>query len=202
MDIQHERIQEACQQLRIERMAEQYSMLAARAAANQLTFADFFEALLKAQLDEKQVRTRAILLRTAGFPVLKTLEEFDFAFAHGVTKKSMMELSSMAFVERSENVVLLGPSGVGKTHLAIALGYLATQMGIKTRFISAADLVMALSAAARQGRLNDFLKRNITTPRLLIIDEIGYLPLGREEANLFFQVVAKRYEKGSLIVTS
>jgi DNA replication protein DnaC len=113
-----------------------------------------------------------------------------------------MELSSMAFVERSENVVLLGPSGLGKTHLAIALGYIATQLGIKTRFISAADLVIALSAASRQNRLAEFLRRNITNARLLIIDEIGYLPLGREEANLFFQVVAKRYEKGSLIVTS
>jgi DNA replication protein DnaC len=202
MDIQHERIKQACQQLRIETMGEQYSLLASRAAANELTFADFFEGLLQAELDAKQRRTKSILLRTAGFPVLKTLEEFDFMFSHGVTKKSLVELSSMAFVERTENVVLLGPSGVGKTHLAIALGYIATQMGIKTRFISAADLVIALAAASRQDRLADFLKRNITNARLLIIDEIGYLPLGREEANLFFQVVAKRYENGSLIVTS
>lgn len=202
MDLQHERILQACEQLRIDTMGDQYSLLASRAAANQLTFADFFESLLRSEIDAKQHRTKAMLLRTAGFPVLKTLEEFDFMFAHGVTKKSLMELSSMAFVERAENVVLLGPSGVGKTHLAIALGNIATQMGIKTRLISAADLVMALSAASRQDRLADFLKRNITNPRLLIIDEIGYLPLGREEAKLFFQVVAKRYEKGSLIVTS
>jgi DNA replication protein DnaC len=139
-----------------------------------------------------------MLQRTAGFPVLKTLEEFDFTFAHGVTKQSVMELSSMDFVERAENIVLLGPSGLGKTHLAIALGYIATQMGIKTRFICAADLVIALAAASRQDRLADFLKRNIMNPRLLIIDEVGYLPLGRDEANLFFQVIAKRYEKGSV----
>lgn len=84
----------------------------------------------------------------------------------------------MASVERSEHVVMLGPSGAGKTHLAITLGYIATQMGIKTRFLSAADLVIALSAAARQDRLANFLKRNLTNSRLLIIDEIGYLPLG------------------------
>ncbi|AOK28618.1 transposase [Burkholderia singularis] len=202
MDIQHERILEACRQLRIDTMGEQYSMLATRAAANQLTFADFFEALLKSAMDAKHTRTKSMLLRTAGFPVLKTLEEFDFTFAHGVTKKSVLELSSMAFVERAENIVLLGPSGLGKTHLAIALGYIATQMGIKTRFISAADLVIALAAASRQDRLADFLKRNIMNPRLLIIDEVGYLPLGRDDANLFFQVIAKRYEKGSVIVTS
>jgi len=179
MDLQHERIQQACTQLRLETMAEQYSMLAARAAANQLTFVDFFEALLKGAIDAKHTRTRAVLQRTAGFPVLKTLEEFDFTFAHGVAKKSIMELASMVFVERAENIVLLGASGLGKTHLAIAL-----------------------AAAARQDRLADFLKRNIMLPRLLIIDEVGYLPLAREDANLFFQVIAKRYEKGSLIVTS
>lgn len=202
MDIQHERILEACRQLHIDTMGEQYSMLAARAAANQLTFADFFEALLKCAMDAKHARTKSMLLRTAGLPVLKTLEEFDFTFAHGVTKKSVLELSSMAFVERAENIVLLGASGLGKTHLAIALGYIATQMGIKTRFIGAADLVIALAAASRQDRLADFLKRNIMNPRLLIIDEVGYLPLGRDDANLFFQVIAKRYEKGSVIVTS
>ena len=202
MDLQHERIQQACTQLRLETMAEQYSMLAARAAANQLTFVDFFEALLKGAIDAKHTRTRAVLQRTAGFPVLKTLEEFDFTFAHGVAKKSIMELASMVFVERAENIVLLGASGLGKTHLAIALGYIATQMGIKTRFVCAADLLIALAAAARQDRLADFLKRNIMLPRLLIIDEVGYLPLAREDANLFFQVIAKRYEKGSLIVTS
>lgn len=99
--------------------------------------------------------------------------------------------------------MLLGPSGVGKTHLAIALGYAATQKaGIKTRFVSAADLALQLAAAQRQGRLNEVMKRNVLAYRLLVIDEIGYLPFGREESNLFFQVIAKRYEKGSVIVTS
>ena len=98
--------------------------------------------------------------------------------------------------------MLLGPSGVGKTHLAIALGYRATQSGIKTRFITAADLMLQLGMASRQERLKEYLSRIVLGPRLLIIDEIGYLPFGRDEANLFFQVVAKRYEKGSMILTS
>ena len=98
--------------------------------------------------------------------------------------------------------MLLGPSGVGKTHLAISLGYLATQAGMKTRFISAADLMVAMIAAQRQDRLTEFIRRNVTAPRLLIIDEIGYLPMGRDQANLFFQVVAKRYAKASMLMTS
>jgi DNA replication protein DnaC len=98
--------------------------------------------------------------------------------------------------------VLLGPSGTGKTHLAIALGYLATQRAWKVRFVSATDLVLMLETAQRQGRLREAMYRTVATPKLLVIDEIGYLPFGRDQANLFFQVVAKRYEKGSLILTS
>ncbi len=97
---------------------------------------------------------------------------------------------------------MLGPSGVGKTHLAIALGYMATQRGWKVRFTAAADLVLLLEAAQRQGRLKEVLHRAVNTYRLLIIDEIGYLPMGREQANLFFQVVSKRYERGAMILTS
>ena len=99
-------------------------------------------------------------------------------------------------------VVVSGPSGVGKTHLAIALGYRATQAGIKTRFTTAADLLITLSVAHAQNQLKSVMQRAINGYRLLIIDEIGYLPMNREQANWFFQVIAARYERGSLIVTS
>lgn len=95
-----------------------------------------------------------------------------------------------------------GPSGIGKTHLAVALGYNATQNGIKTRFVSAADLMLQLTAAHRQGRLKEFLRRGIQGPKLLIIDEVGYLPFSREEASHFFQAIAQRYERGSVVITS
>jgi DNA replication protein DnaC len=142
-----------------------------------------------------------MLTRTAGFPAQKTLESYDFAFATGAPRVQIQELASLSLVERAENVVLLGPSGTGKTHPAIAFGLIAHK-GWKVRFLSAADLVIALEAAQRQGRMKEVMHRTVAMPKLLIIDEIGYLPFGREQANLFFQAVAKRYEKGSMILTS
>ncbi|MGE3711300.1 MAG: IS21-like element helper ATPase IstB, partial [Hyphomicrobiaceae bacterium] len=150
----------------------------------------------------RRIRSRQMLTRTAGYPAMKTLEEYDFAFATGAPRTQIQELASLGFVERAENVVLLGPSGTGKTHLAIAFGLLAVAKGWKVRFTSAPDLVIALEAARRQGLLKEALHRTVASPKLMIIDEIGYLPFGREQANLFFQVVARRYEKGSLILTS
>jgi DNA replication protein DnaC len=202
MNLQHERIAHLCAELRLERIAIDYPALAQKAAEEEASFAEFLERLLAHESGFRHERSRQILARMACFPGLKTLEQFDFAFASGVPKPQILEMASCAFVEKTENVVLIGPSGVGKTHLAIALGYRATQAGIKTRFITAADLMLQLGIANRQGRLKEYFNRAILAPRLLVIDEIGYLPFGREEANLFFQVVAKRYEKGSMILTS
>lgn len=202
MNLQHERIAALCDELRLAAVAERYPELATAAVDNDQSYADFLEGVLAAERATRQGRTRSTMTRLAGFPAIKTLDEFDYEFAPGVPKATIAELSGLAFIERNENVVLVGPSGVGKTHLAIALGYLATQAGIKTRFMSAADLLLTLDTATRQGNLGEVLRRAVLAYRLLIIDEIGYLPMSRDQANLFFQVIAKRYEKGSLIVTS
>ena len=197
-----ERISDLCERLSLGTMATHLPHVAEEAARHELSFQEFFERLLRAEHQERQERSRALLTRTAGFPAVKTLEQYDFEFATGTPKQLLTELSTLAFVDRAENVVLLGPSGTGKTHLAVALGYKATQSGIKTRFISAADLMLQLTTAHRQGRLQHYLRRSIQLPRLLIIDEVGYLPFSRDEASHFFQTIAQRYERGSVLITS
>ena len=175
MNVQSERIASLCNELRLPGVAEQHVVIAQEAARKELTFTDYLERVLKIEIDTRQQRTRQMLMRTASFPVVKTLEEYDFHFATGAPQKQIQALTSLSFIERHENIMLLGPSGVGKTHLAIALGYLAAQAGIKTRFVTAADLMLQLAAAERQERFRQYLRAAILSPRLLIVDELGYL---------------------------
>jgi len=202
MNLQHERIALMCAQLKLERIGADWPHLAQRAAEDQASFADFLERLLGAENEARSERQRQTLLKLATLPTIKTLEQYDFGFASGAPRTQINELASLAFIERAENVVLLGPSGVGKSHLAIALAYRAVMAGIKTRFITAADLMLQFATARAQGRLKEYFNRAVIGPRLLVVDELGYLPFGREEANLLFNVVAKRYERGSMVLTS
>lgn len=202
MNLHHERVQALCEQLRLPAIASQWPALAQRAVAAETSYGEFLEQALQAEAAARVERTRQTLQKLATLPAPKTLEAFDFRFAAGVSKPQITELASLAFIERAENVVLLGPSGVGKTHLAVALAMRAIQAGIKVRFLSAADLMLQLASAHGQGRLREYFNRAVLGPRLLVVDELGYLPFGREQASLFFNVVAKRYERGSMILTS
>jgi DNA replication protein DnaC len=201
MNLQHDKILEFCTQLKLDGIQAEYTAICQKCAQEELSFTDCLEKLLKAEAASRGLKTKAMVTQMAGFPAIKTLDDFDFEFAQGVPKKQILELASLNFVERRENIVLLGPSGVGKTHLAIALGYQATQKGMKVRFISAADLMVILEEAQKNGSYKKTIK-TLMIPKILIIDEIGYLPLSRHQANHFFQVIAKRYEKGSIILTS
>ena len=202
MNLQSERIADICRQLGLLALPEAWPLIAERHLSQEGTYADFIEHLLAEELRAKVQRTKATLLKFAGLPNIKTLEDYDFGFASGAPKAQLQELGGLSFIERHENVVMLGPSGVGKTHLAIALGYRAIMNNVKVRFITAADLMLQLATAHHQGKLKTYLHRVVLSPKLLIIDEIGYLPFCREEANLFFNVVAKRYERGSTLLTS
>ncbi|MCG9702281.1 IS21-like element helper ATPase IstB [Vibrio natriegens] len=202
MNIQHQQITEYCDHLGLKAIPSHWDQLAVESVKKEQSLADFLLNLLKIELEHRHCRTKEMMLKLAGFPAIKTLEQFDFKTATGVPRRTIKELESLAFIARSENVILLGPSGTGKTHIACALGFKATQARIKTKFITAADLMLQLGMAQRQGKLKSYMQRAVIAPKLLIIDEIGYLPFGREEANLFFNVIAKRYEKGSIVLTS
>ena len=202
MNLQMARIQQACEALKLNKVAVEWSAIADKSASQNTSYADFLEQVLQVEIEARTGRSREILLKSAGFPAIKQFDDYDFNFASGAPHKQLQELTGLAFIERAENIVLLGPSGVGKSHLAISLAYKAVMQGIKVRFISAADLMLQLASAKKQDRLDYYLKRSVLSPKLLVIDEIGYLPFGRAEANLFFNVIAKRYEQGSVIVTS
>lgn len=202
MSLQQQRIAALCVELKLPVLSTEWSAHAQRVADTQASFAEFLTSLLETQQAANTERTRQALLKLATLPVVKTIESYDLNSATGAPKQQIQELASLTFVERAENVVLLGPSGVGKSHLAMALGYRAVMAGIKARFITAADLMIQLAAANAQGRLKGYFNRAVLGPKLLIVDEMGYLPFGRDEANLFFNVFAKRYERGSMIPTS
>ena len=202
MNLQHQRIEALCAQMKFAALHAEWPALAQQAAQEQASYADFLERALQAETRARHERKVATLMKLATMPALKTLEQFDWKDAPGAPKAQILELAHLAFVERTENVVMLGPSGVGKTHIALAIAHRAVTTGHKVRFITAADLMLQLATAKSQGRLKEYFNRAVLGPKLLVVDEIGYLPFGREEANLFFNVVAKRYERGSMVLTS
>ena len=135
MNLQHERIAQQGQALQLDTLVAEWPNVAAQAASQEASFADFLERLLAVELNARRERSRSLMLKMATLPSVKTLEQYDFKFASGAPRSQLQELAGLAFIERAENIVLLGPSGVGKTHLATALAYRAIMAGIKTRFI-------------------------------------------------------------------
>ena len=159
------------------------------------------EALLAAEYDVRETSRVHVALRTARLTTIKSLQTFDFAFQPSLDRNRILALSSLDFVRRGDVVHLLGPPGTGKTHLAIALGVEAVKAGKSVYFGTLADIVASLAKAEREGRLVERI-RYLARNALLIVDEIGYLPVTPGGANLFFQLINARYEKGALILTS
>jgi DNA replication protein DnaC len=172
-----------------------------QAAQGDLDYKGFLARALEAEWHGRYQRGVEGRLKQARLPWIKTLDQFDWDFQPSIDRKTIRELAGGSFLERAHNLVLLGPPGVGKTHLAIALGVKAVEAGYSALFLTLETLMGRLSRARHENRLERTLQQ-LTYPRLLILDELGYLPLSREEASLFFRLLARRYERGSLIVTS
>jgi len=202
MSVDHEVLLNALSRLKLTAIRDHLDSLLDEAAKRELTLREALAFLIEREIARKDERRVAMAVKIAHFPAARDVDGFDFAAQPSIDPRQIRELAASRWVAHGEALLLLGPPGVGKTHLAIALGYLATQHGHKVRFTTAADLVMTLETAQRQGRWKEALHRTVSVYKLLIIDEIGYLPLAREQANLFFQVIAKRYEKGATILTS
>lgn len=202
MNPSFEQLTDICTRLSLFAVYQNYSTISQQAVAQERNYLDFLIEILNTEIQARDNRRISTLTKIAGFPAIKTIDDYDFSFNAVANKTKIKELFSLAFIERKQNIVFLGPSGVGKTHLAIALGYFATQRGIKVKFITAADLILQIEAAIRQDRYSYYIRNQISGPRILIVDEIGYIPMNRQSANLFFQIVAKRYEHGSIIFTS
>src|SRR5580700_9248266 len=198
---QFERLHEQCQRLRLYQIEQELTARLEQAAKKELSYADFLDQLLACEIDSKTHKHHQMRITMARFPFQKTLENFDFKFQPSVDLKLVRELATGRYIQSGDNVLFLGPPGVGKTHLAVALGMKACEQGVRTLFITATALITTLGKALAEGRLEERLKL-LSQPQLLIVDEIGYLPIDRQGASLFFQLVSRRYERGSIIITS
>ena len=166
-----------------------------------LSTLDVLDALLTDELTARKERSIIVNTKLAHFPVMKTIDSFNFDVQPSLDRRVINELQTLAFVERAEGIALLGPSGVGKTHLAIGLGMKALQAGVRTYFLSAQDLLDQIHAAQLDG-IPGHKQRHLNNVPVLIIDEIGYVEFDKKAATWFFQLLCQRHEKRSTIITS
>src|SRR6202795_1360911 len=196
-----ERLQTALNGLGLKAVEARLESLLEQASKKEPSYADFLDELLSCEVDARRTRYLRARLQLAHFPFVKTFEQFDFAFQPSLDERQIRELRSLRFIHEASNVILLGPPGVGKTHLSVALAEEAIRSGMGAYFITAHDLAADLGRAYREGRL-DRRMRVYLAPKVLVIDEVGYLPLDVLGPTIFFQLFSGRYERARIILTS
>ena len=187
--------------LKLPFIAENYEQEASRAARKKLPHADYLGRLIEGEAALRHDRSIKRRVRLARFPVIKTLEQFNWSWPKKINRLQVENFFRLKFIEDRANVIFLGGVGLGKTHLATALGYAACLKGFTVLFAGAVDVINSLSAAQTTGRLKQELKK-YTKPELLILDELGYLPIDKAGSDLLFQVISFRYEQSATIITS
>ncbi len=194
-------LEQCAKELRLPTIGKVYQEVARQAGADSWGYEEFLHELLRRELDKRREKCIQRRLKEACFPDLKTFEQLDFKELKGIAKPLLMELSSCEYIQKGEDVVIVGPIGTGKTHLAIALGVEAAKRRIKVHFVRAAELVRELAEARDERRLGRLHKR-YQNVALLILDELGFVPFDKTEGELLFNLLSERYERRSTIVTS
>lgn len=195
------RIRAHAAKLNLPHLAASLEQLTARADRDKMGYLDFLDLVLEEETGVRDGRRFRTALRLSKLPHHKTLDDFDFAFQPDLDVRKVKDLAALSFIETKANAAFLGPPGVGKTHLAVGLAVAACRAGFSVYFTSLDDMVRQLKEAEAHGRLATKM-RTYLKPSVLVVDEVGYQPLERAEANLVFQVISKRYETGSILLTS